>query len=132
MKEPSPSRVDLDPSVTGWLRRLALTNLSMIALACLVVFAVHESAQPWILGWSWRYVLGVVLPLVGLTVAQGLLISEPTRFAGLVNFAARLHLVSGALVLLLGFWYLPPYELPLMAVCLGLLALPLSFYRASG
>ena len=51
------------------LRRLSAAGLSVVACACLVVFAADR--------WSGRYLLGTVLPVLGYVMAQAVLVFYP-------------------------------------------------------
>lgn len=112
------------------LRRLSAAGLSVVACACLVVFAGHTSEHPWLLGWSGRYLFGAVLPVLGYVTAQAVLVFYPPLFVDRDRYVALGCLLSGALVSALGILTLPSYVGPIMAASLGLLAVPLAAYRA--
>ena len=112
------------------LRRVSLAALAALACVCIVIFAVHRSADPRLFGWSERYLFGAMLPLLGVIAAQAVLVVWPPlepRAERLVGLACA---VGGVLVLILGVQVLPLYELPPMALFLGLMALALAGYRA--
>lgn len=112
------------------LRSISLAGLAGVACVCVVLFAVHRSADPGLLRWSWRYLLGAVLPLLGILAAQAALLLLPPLSAGRDRRVGLACLVAGGAVLVLGVLVLPLYELPAMAAFLGLMAFPLAGYRA--
>ena len=112
------------------LCRLSAAGLSVVACACLVVFAAHKSDHPWLLGWSGRYLLGAVLPVLGYVMAQAVLVLCPPLPADRDRYVALGCLLSGALVLALGVVKMPSYVGPILAASLGFLAVPLACYRA--
>jgi hypothetical protein len=114
------------------LRGVSLIGLSALACVCVVVFAVHQSADPRLLRWSWSYLLGAMLPVLGVVVAQAVLVLLPSVSASRDRYLALGCLASGVLVLVLGVEILPLYELPVMAAFLGLMAFPLAGHRAFG
>ena len=111
------------------LRRLSAIGLSVVACVCLVVFAAYKSDNPWLWNWSARYVLGAILPVLGYLVAQVVLVFSPPLAADRDRYVALCCLLSGALVFALGVWLLPSYVGQILAVNLGLLAIPLAAYR---
>lgn len=112
------------------LHRLSAAGLSVVACACLVVFAGYKSDHPWLLGWSGRYLFGAVLPVLGYVMAQAVLLFYPPLSVDRDRYVALGCLLSGALVSALGILTLPSHVGPIMAVSLGLLAVPLAAYRA--
>ena len=113
------------------LRRLSAVGLSVVACACLVVFAGHKSEHPSLLGWSGRYLIGAVLPVLGYVMAQGVLVFYPPLAVHRERYVAVGCLLVGVLVSALGVLTLPSYVGPILAVSLGLFAVPLAAYRAS-
>src|SRR5215831_3577966 len=111
------------------LQRLSVIGLSVVACACLVVFAAYKSYNPWLWGWSGRYVLGAILPVLGYLIAQVVLSFYPPLAGHRDRYIALGCLASGALVFTLGTWLLPSYVGSILAVNLGLLAIPLTAYR---
>jgi hypothetical protein len=112
------------------LRRLSTIGLSVVACVSLVVFAAYKSDNPWLWGWSGRYVFGAILPVLGYLIAQVVLIFYPPLAGHRDRYVALCCLLSGALVFALGTWLLPSYVGPILAVNLGLLAVPVAAYRA--
>ncbi len=113
------------------LRAVALAGLAGVLCICGAVFATHHSAQAGTASWSWRYILGAVAPLLSIItlhaalIRYGPLAGKRDRYVGIVGMAA------GALVLAVGAAVLPLYELPVMAIFLGLMTITLAAYRAS-
>jgi hypothetical protein len=116
---------------TKALRTLCGAGLAAVACVCLLIFAFHESPDPWFLGWNRRYVLGAVLPVLSCIAAQAVLVFWPPLRAPRDRLVALACLTGAALVLVPGVSVLPPYELPVMAACLGVMAIPLAGFRAS-
>jgi hypothetical protein len=113
------------------LRRLSAVGLSVVACACLVVFAGHKSEHPSLLGWSGRYLIAAVLPILGYVLAQGVLVFYPPLAVHRERYVAVGCLLVGVLVSALGVLTWPSYVGPILAVSLGLFAVPLAAYRAS-
>ena len=113
------------------LRRLSAVGLSVVACACLVVFAGHKSEHPSLLGWSGRYLIAAVLPVLGYVLAQGVLVFYPPLAVHRERYVAVGCLLVGVLVSALGVLTWPSYVGPILAVSLGLFAVPLAAYRAS-
>jgi hypothetical protein len=112
------------------LRRLSAAGLAVVAGTCLVVFTGHTSDPPWLLGWSGRYLFGAVLPVLGHVTGQTILVLAPFLSVERDRYVALGCLFSGALVSILGILTFPSYVGPVLAVSLGLLAIPLAAYRA--
>ena len=112
------------------LRRLSAAGLSVVACACLVVFAA-DKPYPGLLGWSGRYLFGAVLPVLGYVMAQAVLVFYPPLSVDRDRYVALGCLLAGALVSAWGVLTMPSYVGPILAVSLGFLAVPLAAYRAS-
>ena len=111
------------------LRRLSAAGLTVVAVVCLAVFAAHKSDHPWLLTWSVPYLFGAVLPVLGYLFAQAILIFYPPLPPGRDRYVALGCVLGGVVVLVLGVVKSPSYVGPIMAVSLGILAIPLAAYR---
>jgi hypothetical protein len=110
---------------------VSVACVAALAGVCAVVFAVHRSLEPQILHWSWRYLLGAVLPLLGVVAVQAVLALLPPLSGSRDYYLALGCLVAGGLLLGLGVGGLPLYELPVLAAFLGLMSFALAGYRVS-
>lgn len=114
------------------LRGSCIAGLALIAAACGVIFAVHESADVEVGRWSWRYIYGSVLPITAVLAGQALLVLLPPRSRVLELVLALACVVAASLLIVIGVAVQRPYELPVLVFFLGLMALPLAGYRLYG
>jgi len=74
----------------------------VLAAVCIVVFAVHRSADSQMLRWSWWYVLGAMSPVLATVAAQAVLVVLPPLPGRGDRYVALGCLTSAVLLLVPG------------------------------